>query len=155
MGQPFMPVRGIIGTGYMHIRSDFKAVENPFQEGEKVVLVPPITPDLAFIHAFKADRKGNLLVDGFENDPLLARASEKVIATCEELVDSREELLACGEGVLIPSLYVTGVVLLEGAARPTACRGYYDLDENLVSRYIEAAKDGEKFNSFLRDFITG
>lgn len=119
------------------------------------MLVPPIVPDVAFIHAYKADQQGNLLVDSFENDPLLARASERVIATCEELVDSREELSASGEGVLIPSIYVTGVIPLEGAARPTACRGYYPLDEKVILSYIKAAKDRERLTAFLDEFIAG
>lgn len=151
MGLPFMPVRGIIGTDYLKIREDFKVIKNPYGDDE-IVVVPAITPDVALIHAYKADKKGNILVDNFENDPLLARASRNVFVSCEEIVEYKEELLTT-KGVIIPDIYITGVIHLPGGAKPTRCNGYYGWDEGEIIKYINSAKDEELFREYLEDFL--
>ncbi len=153
MGLPFMAVRGIIGTDYLHIRPDFKVIDNPYGE-DKVVVVPAIVPDVALIHAKKADFSGNVLVDRFENDPLLARASKSVFVTCEEMVPSVYDVVT-REDIIIPSIYVTKVVLLPGGARPTRCAGYYDLEDEAIRNYLKAAKEDASMSDYLDAFMNG
>ena len=151
MGLPFMPVRGIIGTDYMQIRPDFKVIDNPYGE-DKIVVVPAIVPDIALIHAKKADSSGNVLVDRFENDPLLARASKRVFVSCEEMVPNVYEVFT-KEDIIIPSIYINKVVLLPGSARPTGCEGYYDLDDEAIRAYLKAAKDDASMFEYMDVFI--
>jgi glutaconate CoA-transferase subunit A len=146
-----MPVRGIIGTDYIKIRPDFRVITNPFGDDE-IVLVPPIEPEVALIHAFKADREGNVLVDKLENDPLLVRASKYVFVSCEEMVQTKEEL-SCSGGVLIPSLYITGIIMMKGGASPTRCGDYYDLDDEKINLYLKAAQTEEGFKKYLKNFL--
>lgn len=153
MGIPFMPVRGIIGTDYLQIRPDFKVIDNPYGE-DKIVVVPAIVPEVALIHAKKADLQGNVLVDRFENDPLLARASKKVFASCEEVVENVYRELT-SEDIVIPSIYIRGVIVAPGGAAPTQCPGYYELDDAALQAYVKASREEGTFSNYVQDFLQG
>ncbi|MBC7105756.1 MAG: hypothetical protein H5T97_07440 [Firmicutes bacterium] len=149
MGLPFMPVRGLIGTDYLRIRPDFKVIRNPYGEDE-LVAIPAIRPRLALIHGFRADRYGNVLTDKRESDPLLARAAERTVASVEEIVS---EVVPERDRVVIPGIYVDAVVHLPGGAGPTACPGYYDVDDGEIQRYLSAARSPETFRQYLAEFV--
>ena len=56
--------------------------------GEKLAAVPAIRPDVAIIHALKADRAGNVLLEGIigvQKEAVLA--AKRSIVTVEEMVD--------------------------------------------------------------------
>ena len=148
---PFMPVRGFIGSDYLRARPDFKVIQDPFT-GEAVAVVPPITPDVALIHALKGDQGGNLLVDRIEDDHLLAQASHRVIASVEEVVSSGA-LEETPEGLFVSGIYVTALVHAPHGAFPTACRGCYDGDAAHIRGYVEAAKTPEAFRAYLDAYI--
>jgi glutaconate CoA-transferase, subunit A len=146
-----MPVRGFIGSDYLKARPDFKTIQDPFT-GEEVVVVPPITPDIALIHALKGDAEGNLLVDRIEDDHLLAQASQRVIASVEEVLPAGA-LAETPGGLFVSGIYVTAVVHAPQGAYPTACRGYYAHDPIQVRRYMEAAKSPEVFRAYLDAYV--
>jgi glutaconate CoA-transferase subunit A len=144
---PFIPVRGFLGSDYLKARADFWVVRDPFT-GEDVVVVPPITPDVALIHAFKGDPDGNILVDRLEDDHLLAQASQCVIASVEEIVPAGS-VAETPEGLFVSGLYVTALVLAPRGAMPTGCRGYYAHDPVHLHRYLQAAKTPDTFRAYL------
>jgi glutaconate CoA-transferase, subunit A len=146
MGLPFMPVRGIVGTDYTAIRQDFKVIQNPYGE-DQVALVPPLRPSIALIHTFAADRAGNVLVDSFENDPLLARASRQVYASTEQIVPAGA--LKSMAGTLIPAPYIKGVILQPEGARPTGCRGFYPPMEESLHAFLQAAREKDSFRTYV------
>lgn len=146
-----MPVRGFLGSDYLKARTDFRVIQDPFS-GEDVVVVPPITPDVALIHALKGDPDGNILVDRLEDDHLLAQASQRVIASVEEMVPAGA-LAETPEGLFVPGLYVTALVLAPRGATPTGCRGYYAHDPGHLRRYLEAAKTPGAFRAYLDEQI--
>lgn len=150
MGLPFMPVRGIVGTDYPAVRKDFKVIQNPYGE-DQVALVPPLRPDIALIHSFAADQEGNVLVDSFENEPLLARASRQVYASTEQIVSTGA--LKSREGTLIPAPYIEGVILLPGGARPTGCREFYPYEEESLHAYLQAARKKDMFLSYVERLL--
>lgn len=149
MGLPFLPVRGLIGTDYLRIRPDFQIIKNPYGDDE-LVAIPAIKPDLLLMHAYKADRSGNVLTDKRESDPLLARAAEHVIATAEEIVPALEPE---ADKVIIPGIYIDAVVHLPGGAKPTACPGYYEIQDEEIRRYLQAARTPETFARYLEEFL--
>ena len=64
-GVPFMPLRGILGSDMLQVPAglarDRQSVRaNP--EGDPIVLLPAIRPDVALIHAPMADRAGNVWI---------------------------------------------------------------------------------------------
>ena len=83
---PFIPSRGVIGADFLDLHPDWKIIEDPYSPGEDIVLVPATKPDFALIHAYKADKTGNVLAPGYD-DRMVAQASDKVIVTVEEIVD--------------------------------------------------------------------
>lgn len=146
-GLPFMPVRGLFETDYLSVRPDFKVIENPY-DGEPIVVVPAINPDVALIHAAKADAFGNFITDPNEDDPLLVKASKRVILSVEEIV-SPEDLLRDGSGVRVPGIYVDHIVVIPNGAYPTSCFGKYPRDGEKIRAYREAALEQERYADFV------
>src|SRR5471030_2690875 len=46
-GVPFMPLRGLIGSDVLKYRADWKVIGSPFSNGDPIVLLPAIKPDVA------------------------------------------------------------------------------------------------------------
>src|ERR1019366_7010839 len=85
MGLPFLPMRSMLGTDTFR-KSAAKEIVCPFS-GEKLLAVPACYPDVGVIHVHEADRFGNCRIRGTSvADPDLARASKKLIVTCERLI---------------------------------------------------------------------
>jgi len=138
-GLPFMPIRSVQGTGFMQLHPEFKTMICPFT-GDQLVLVPALKPDVAILHAHYADQHGNLYIDGPPvADILFAKASEKVIATVEQIV-SHEELAQ--KGVTIPYFYVTAISEVPYGAHPTSCYPSYAYDREHTTIYYQASKPG-------------
>ena len=64
---PFIPSRGVIGADFLDLHPDWKIIEDPYSPGEDIVLVPATKPDFALIHAYKADKTGNVLAPGYDD----------------------------------------------------------------------------------------
>ena len=62
-GLPCAIFRGYRGAELKRVNPNIKAVTCPFT-GEELAAVPAVRPDVSFIHAQKADRKGNVLIEG-------------------------------------------------------------------------------------------
>lgn len=150
MGLPFLPVRGVIGTDYTVVRPDFKTIKNPYGDDE-ILVVPAVSPDVSLIHAFKADKFGNCIVNSSIDDALLARASQKVIVSAEEIVDT-EELKTLQRGNFISRIHVDAVVHMPRGAAPTSCGSYYIADIEVLKSYQAAAKDSQTFSSYVKEF---
>jgi len=146
-----MPVLGHVGSDYPRLRPDFKIIQDPYS-GREVLLVPPIVPDVALIHALRADPEGNLLLEETEDDALLAQASRRVIVSAEEIV-LPEELRRGLRGTFLSGIHVTVVVHLPGGAHPTACRGAYALDDGAIREYVEAGRDDAAFEAYLHHYV--
>lgn len=153
MGVPFLPVRGFGGSDYLKVREDFKYIINPYDSGEKLVVVPSLTPDAALFHAFQADRSGNVLADASQNNKLLAQAARgAVLVTVEEVVD---KLSWSPDKMFIPGHYITALVHAPGGAHPTSCPGYYKTDGNHLQEYKRAASAPDTWHNYLQKYITG
>lgn len=150
-GLSFTPVPGLIGSDLMRVRDDFRVIADPYDE-LRVAVVPAITPDIALVHALRADPDGNLVVGSKGDDPLLIQASRFVIATCEEIVDAPITTLTVDER-LVPGIYVDVVSLAPHGSHPLPCQGLYDEDTAHVRRYLEAARDPDAFAAYLREFV--
>lgn len=150
-GQPFAPLRGLIGSDVFASRDDYLSIDNPFEPGDEVVLLPAIRPDVALIHADQADRLGNVWVGGRHELKTMAHAARRSIITVEEIVegDLREDPAKAPN--LIGSLYVDAVAEAPGGAWPIAAPGRYPLDEAHLAKYARLARDDAAF----ADYVTG
>ena len=86
---PFAVLRGYAGSDLPRHNKQIRFIECPFT-GEQFAAVPGVRPDLAVIHAQKADRKGNVLlwgVLGVQKEAVMA--AKRSIVTVEEIVDDK------------------------------------------------------------------
>jgi glutaconate CoA-transferase subunit A len=164
MGVPFMPTRSLLGSSLLPLPSPSPqsrpgkalVIDNPWSPGEPVVLVPALRPDVSIVHVQRADRMGNLVIEGFStHEPEMVRASTHVIASCEELV-STEEIRAHPEQTTVPFLHVSAVVVQPFGAYPTSTYRYYDYDATQVAAYQAAARAGvEAVTEYLQTSVWG
>src|SRR6266446_2695295 len=86
-GLPFAVFRGYIGVDLPKVNPRIKRITCPFT-GEQFAAVPAHRPDSAIIHALKADRAGNVLIEGIagvQKEAVLS--ARRSIVTVEEIVD--------------------------------------------------------------------
>jgi glutaconate CoA-transferase, subunit A len=132
---PFMPLpHGHRATQTMELNPEsYRLVQDPFS-GYEYVAIPALQPDVGIIHAQAADPHGNVFIDGpLYQDDLIAKASQTVIVTTDELVHPRLDL--DGRAVSIPGFLVDAVVPLPFAAHPTSSHRRYLADHDQLAAY--------------------
>jgi glutaconate CoA-transferase subunit A len=90
-GLPCAIFRGYIGGDLPKVNSKIKRVTCPFT-GEDLAAVPAHRPDVAVIHAQRADKAGNVMIEGVlgvQKEAVLA--SKRSVVTVEEIVDELPE----------------------------------------------------------------
>jgi glutaconate CoA-transferase subunit A len=151
-GLPFTPVPGLIGSDLMRVREDFRVIPDPYEAGTCIAVVPAIAPDVALVHALRADPDGNLVIGAAGDDPLLIQASRLVIATVEEIRREPIATLAAEERV-VPDIYVDVIAPAPMGAHPLRCQGLYEEDAAHLHEYVEAARDPAAFAAYLRRYV--
>jgi glutaconate CoA-transferase subunit A len=147
LGVPFEPVPGFVGTD-LPATADFRTVKDPWTGGE-IYVVPALRPRWALLHVQEADARGNARILGSPGyDLLMAAAADQVILTAERIVET-EELARTPERTGITDLTVAAVVEAPGGARPGDCPGHYDVDEDAIRRYLDAARTSEGLAAYL------
>lgn len=150
---PHMPARALIGSDIVGARDDLHEYVCPLS-GEHLVALPPVSADVAFIHAQVADRAGNTQISGTMGiDIEIAKVSSRVIVSAERVVDS-QELLATADATRLPGHLVDAVVELPGGAYPSSCQPRYDVDLNYLIRYIDDV-EADGLADYLRREIDG
>lgn len=153
-GQPFVPIRGLIGSDLVANRPDeYKVIDNPLQPGDPIVIVPAIRPQVAIFHAPMADRDGNVYVGNERDCFTLAHAAERCLVTVEEIVD--DNLLAdrLRRPATIPSMYVSAIAEAKRGAWPLALGGVYGPDNEHLALYAKLAASPEGFADYLERFV--
>jgi glutaconate CoA-transferase subunit A len=159
LGMPFVPVKDMVGTDLMNIKSfmgenKYKMIESPF-DGSPVMLVPALRPDVAIIHVQQADEDGNAQMWGIGGDCKWgANAAKKVIVSCERIV-SRETVGKDPSRTIVPSFKVVAVTEEPFAAHPGYTPGFYDVDLSYGYLYKEASNTVDGFQAFLDEWVFG
>ncbi|MBP2234147.1 glutaconate CoA-transferase subunit A [Sinorhizobium kostiense] len=148
---PFAMLRGYIGADLPKVNPNIKSVTCPFT-GETLAAVPAIRPDVTIIHAQRADRKGNVLIEGIvgvQKEAVLA--AKRSIVTVEEIV---EELAPPSpNSVVLPSWVVTAIAHVPGGAFPSYAHGYYARNNAFYIRWDEIARDRESFTAWIKENV--
>src|SRR6266852_6356946 len=125
-GLPCAIFRGYIGADLPKVNPKIKEFTCPYT-GEKLAVVPSHRPDVGVIHAQRADRAGNVMIEGIigvQKEVVLA--AKQAIVTVEEIAD---DLRAPGpNATILPSWTVSAIVAAPGGARPSYAHGYYGRD---------------------------
>lgn len=153
MGNPFAPLRGLVGSDILAHRPDWKVIDNPFGENDPIVLIPAIRPDVALFHAPLADRHGNVWVGRRRDLFTLAHASARSVATVEALQDGNlleDETMAAAT---IPAFYLDAVALAPRGAWPLKMGDLYPEDTQHLIDYIKLAATEEGFRRYLERHV--
>ena len=92
---PFTVLRGYTGSDFPRVNPQIRSITCPFT-GEVLAATPAVRPDVAVIHAQKADWKGNVLlwgILGVQKEAVLS--SKRAIVTVEERVPIARRFTQC------------------------------------------------------------
>lgn len=149
-GLPFATFRGYMGAGLKDVNPNIRSVTCPFT-GEHLAAVPALRPDVSFIHAQKADRKGNVLIEGIVGvQKEAALAAKSVVVTVEEIVD---DLNAHPNATVLPFWTVDTVCVVPGGAHPSYAHGYYQRDNASYLEWDKIASDRETFLDWMKENV--
>ena len=168
LGLPFMPSRSGRATGVMEHwgfgpevrgrgkipRAKMAETQNPFSEqDDPVVLLPALCPDVTLLHAQYVGTGGTVRIKGLSFlDVEQARAADRVIVTCEEIVPE-EHLREDPDQNTLPGFLVDAVVPAPLGAHPTACHQYYDYDPAHLKLYRDLASSADGFQRYLEEWV--
>lgn len=149
---PFFPLRSYAGSDLPKANDLIRFIESPYGDGP-IAVVPPLRPDVAFIHAQRADRSGNTQLWGLLGvQKEAAFAAEKVVVVVEEIVD--ESVVRHDPNrTLIPGLIVDAVVHEPYGAHPSYVQGYYDRDNAFYLAWDRLSRDAEMTAEWLQEWV--
>lgn len=145
-GLPFAVLRGYTGTDLPGVTGSVKPITCPFT-GERLTAVPAVNPDVAVIHAQRADRAGNVQLWGLlgvQKEAVLS--ARRSLVTVEEVVD---ELTPVPGGIVLPSWAVTRVAEVPGGAHPSYAQGYSERDNAYYAAWDAISRDRDRFGEWL------
>jgi glutaconate CoA-transferase, subunit A len=150
-GLTFAALRGYLGTSLPAVGPHIASVTCPFT-GTVYAAVPAHRPDVGIIHAQRADRDGNVLLEGIvgvQKEAVLAAA--RSVVTVEEVVD---DLAAPSlNSVVIPGWAIDAVCEVPGGAAPSYAHGYYDRDNAFYKRWDAISRDRETFLRWMDEQV--
>ena len=150
-GMPCAIFRGYQGSELARVNPNIKAITCPFT-GESLAAIPALKPDVAIIHAQKADRAGNVLVEGIvgvQKEAVLA--ASRAIATVEEIVDRFAGLGT--NAAILPSWTIDAIVEVPGGAHPSYAHGYYKRDNAFYVAWDAISRDRARFQDWMRAHV--
>ncbi|WP_199786478.1 CoA transferase subunit A [Streptomyces sp. HGB0020] len=149
---PKHPVHSLKGTDLLR-RSPLAGLSDAFG-GADVAAPAAMAPDVCLLHAQEADVYGNVRYEGTPFcDPLLAKASHKVIVCVDRLVDN-EEIRRDPHRTVIPGYLVDAVVETPYGAHPCASQGHYAHDEERLTAYMAAGRTAAGWRSdYLEPYV--
>ena len=152
-GLPFAVFRGYLGVDLPKVNTNIKRIVCPFT-GEELAAVPAIRPDVGVIHALRADRAGNVLLEGIVGaQKEIVLAAKRSIVTVEEIVDDFGARSA--NAVILPSWTVGAIVCVPGGAHPSYAHGYYKRDNAYYKAWDAISRDRDAFLAWIKTNILG
>ncbi|MFN3674157.1 MAG: CoA transferase subunit A [Bosea sp. (in: a-proteobacteria)] len=145
---PFAVFRGYKGVDLPRVNPKIASVTCPYT-GEALATVPAIRPDAAIIHALKADREGNVLLEGIlgvQKEAVLA--AKRSLVTVEEIVEDFGPRNA--NAVILPSWTVTAIAHVPGGAYPSYAHGYYKRANDFYIAWDAISRDRDSFQAWIK-----
>ncbi len=141
LGMPFAAFRGPTGSDIIKEAPElYKTVKCPYT-GKELTTIEAISPDVALIHAQRADEQGNVQVFGTSASDLdMAMASKKVIVTVEEII-SGDQLRKEKTATKLFRTNVDMIIQVPFGASPCSCVPYYP------AHLLQMMKDVQGLNS--------
>ena len=150
-GLPCAVFRGYKGADLPKVNPDIKSITCPYT-GEELATVPAHRPDVTFIHAQRANEKGDVLIEGIVGvQKEAALAAKRVVVTVEEIVPDFK-----GQHpnlTVLPHWTVTAIAVVKGGAHPSYTHGYYDRDNAAYLEWDKVSADRELFTAWMKDNV--
>jgi glutaconate CoA-transferase subunit A len=147
---PFAVFRGSPGD-LARVNTNYRSVMCPFT-GEALTAVPAMRPDVAIIHAQRADRHGNVLIEGIigvQKEAVLGAL--RSIVTVEETVDSFDD--AAPNACILPRWSIGAIVQVTGGAFPSYAYGYYGRNNAFYLSWDAISRDRASFTAWLDEHV--
>ena len=149
-GLPFAVLRGYTGTDLPKHTDTIRPITCPFT-GETLTAVPALRPDVAIVHAQRADRKGNVQlwgITGVQKEAVLA--ASRSLVTVEEIVD---ELEPRPGAITLPGWVITMVAEAAHGAHPSYAHDYYVRDNDYYRAWDDISRERESFQRWLGEVV--
>ena len=147
---PFGMLRGYLGTDLPAHNPNIRRVACPFT-GEMLAAVPALNPDVTILHAQRADRAGNVAIEGILGATReAALAATTLIVTVEEIVDALPPAM---NGIVLPHWVITAVAHCPGGAYPSYAQGHYARDNAFYKQWDEIARDRSRFLAWMHRHV--
>lgn len=151
MGVPFLPMRSMAGTDTFR-NSAAQSITCPYT-GKPIVVVPALWPDVSIIHVHEADCFGNCRTRGTSvADFDLARASRRVIISCERIIEN-DEIRNDPTSTVIPFFCVDAVCEVPFGSYPGNMPYEYYSDETHIKEWLEIERDPAEYFDFVSRLI--
>ena len=147
---PFAVFRGHRGP-LADENPNYRTVQCPFT-GQELTAVPAMRPDVAVVHAQKADAEGNVLVEGIIGvQKQVVLAARHAIVTVEERVDSFGAIHpnAC----VLPHWTIDAIAVAPRGAAPSYAHGYYERDNAYYIEWEGLSADRYTFLRWLDEHV--
>ncbi len=146
-GLPCAILKAYLGSDLVGVNPNIRFITCPFT-GQQLAAVPAVRPDVAIIHAQRADKQGNVLLEGItgvQKEAVLA--AKHAVVSVEEIVD---DLRAPGpNAVILPRWTVSAIVEAPGGARPSYTHGYYKRDNAFYTAWDDISRDRDTFLQWM------
>lgn len=151
---PFWPLRDYAGTDLPNVNPRIARVVCPYT-GERLAAVPAMNPDVAIIHAQRADTSGDTQIWGLLGvQKEAAFAARHVIVVVEELVEE-QVIRSDPNRTIIPGFIVDAVVVEPWGAHPSYAQGYYDRDNEFYVAWEAISRDPARLSAYLDQYVFG
>jgi len=150
-GLPCAIFRGYVGVDLPKVNPRIKRVTCPFT-GEQLAAVLAHRPDVTVVHALKADRDGNVLLEGIvgvQKEAVLA--AKRAIVTVEEVVDDFGP--RSFNAVILPSWTIAAVAQVPGGAYPSYAQGYYKRDNAFYKAWDAISRERDTFQAWIKQNV--
>lgn len=150
-GLPCAILRGYLGSDLVGVNPNIRFITCPFS-GEQLAAVPALRPDLAIVHAQRADRQGNVLIEGITGvQKEVVLAAGRALVTVEEIADDLRA--PSPNSCILPHWAVSAIALASGGARPSYAHGYYTRDNAFYTAWDTIARERETFLAWMQEHV--
>jgi glutaconate CoA-transferase subunit A len=152
---PFFPIRSYYESDIPKVNPKIVPMASPYDPDDTVYIVPALRPDVAIVHAQRADADGDTQIWGLLGcQKEAALAADRVIVVVEEVVPEAW-IRRDPNRTVIPGAVVDAVVEEPFACHPSFAQGYYDRDNTFYLDWDRIAKDPETLEAWLDEWVYG